>query len=120
MIVREIVTTCSNPHVARAAVISIGGEFASRFERVATKRNLSSGILASRLVGRFTRRAKEGDWEGAREATRNADTPVLNGLQYILERGLEIDEGDDEPTSDGWPPPVVARSCRDASRSWSA
>ena len=28
MIVREIVLTCSNPHVARAAVLSIGGDFA--------------------------------------------------------------------------------------------
>ena len=30
MIVREIVKTCSNPHVARAAVASIGGDFARR------------------------------------------------------------------------------------------
>ena len=30
MIVREIVRTCSNPHVAHAAVASIGGDFARR------------------------------------------------------------------------------------------
>ena len=31
MIVHEIVLTCSNPHVARAAVASIGGDFAREF-----------------------------------------------------------------------------------------
>ncbi len=120
MIVREIVTTCSNPHVARAAVISIGGDFARRFERVAATRNLSSGMLASRLVGRFTRRAEDSDWEGVREATRNAETPILSGLRYLLERGLEIDEDDEEPSPDGWSAPAVARSCRQASQSCQA
>ena len=53
MIVREIVVTCSNPDIARAAVASIGGEFARRFERDAANSNLSSGMLASRLVRDF-------------------------------------------------------------------
>jgi hypothetical protein len=116
MMLREIVSTCSNPHVARAAVISIGGDFARRFERDAANRNLSSGMFASRLVRHFVRQADVGDLKRAREAMRNADTPVLSGLRYILERGLEIDE-DDEPSSDSWSSPVVARSCRDGS--WS-
>ena len=47
MIVREIVLTCSNPHVARAAVASIGGDFARRFCRDAANRRLSTGLLAS-------------------------------------------------------------------------
>ncbi len=103
MMVREIVSTCSNPHVAHAAILSIGGDFARRFERDAARRNLSSGLLASRLVRRFVRRADIGDWEGARAATRNADMPILNGLRYILERSLECDVDDEAPVSDGWP-----------------
>src|SRR5271157_3649669 len=102
MIVREIVLTCSNPHVARAAVASIGGDFARRFERDAASRNLSSGMLASRLVRDFARRADETDWGGVGKATRGADTPILTGLRYILEWGLDLDE-DDAPTSDGRP-----------------
>ena len=114
MMLREIVSTCSNPHVARAAVISIGGDFARRFERDAAGRNLSSGMLASRLVRHFVRRAAVSDWKGAREAMRDADTPVLSGLRYILERGLEIDGDDDEPSPDGrsaraGAPPVKTR-----------
>ena len=86
MIVREIVRTCSNPHVARAAVASIGGDFARRVSRDAEKRNLTSGLFAAGLVRRFSRRAGARDWEGVDEATRGADQPILSGLRYILER----------------------------------
>jgi hypothetical protein len=99
MIVREIVRTCSNPHVARAAVASIGGDFARRFSRDAAKRNLSSGIFAAGLVRRFSRQAGVGDWRGVDEATRGADQPILSGLRYILERSAELDEDDADP---GW------------------
>ena len=114
MIVREIVSTCSNPHVARAALASIGGDFARCFARDAAARNLSSGMLASRLVRHFVHRAGDSDWQGVGEATRNADMPILSGFRYILERGLELDKDDDAPSSDGWPAQATARSCSDA------
>ena len=97
MIIREIVRTCSNPHVARAAVASIGGDFARRFSSDAEKRNLTSGLFAAGLVRRFSRHAAERDWEGVGEATRGADQPILSGLRYILERGVELDQGDADP-----------------------
>ncbi|HKN29390.1 MAG TPA: hypothetical protein VJY34_16480 [Roseiarcus sp.] len=105
MIIREIVATCSNPHVARAAVTSIGGDFACRFARDAADRNLSSGLLASRLVRDFARRAGDSDWEGLDETIRGADTPILAGLRHILERGLELGKDEDEysPSSAEWP-----------------
>ena len=90
MIIREIVRTCSNPHVAHAAVASIGGDFARRFSSDAEKRNLTSGLFAAGLVRRFSRHAAERDWEGVGEATRGADQPILSGLRYILERGVEF------------------------------
>lgn len=96
MIVREIVITCSNPDVARAAIASIGGDFAQRFTRDAQSRNLSSGTLASRLVREFAQRADESAWEGAGAATQGADMPILSGLRYILERSLELDEDEDD------------------------
>jgi hypothetical protein len=110
VIVREIVLTCSNPHVARAAVASIGGDFARRFSRDAAKRNLTSGVFAAGIVRRFSRQAGHGDWEGVGEATRGADQPILSGLRYILDRGRELDE-DDSDSVDGWcaPAPSFAR-----------
>jgi hypothetical protein len=101
MIVREIVRTCSNPHVAHAAVASIGGDFARRVSRDAEKRNLTSGIFAAVLVRRFSRAAGARDWEGVGEATRGADQPILSGLRYILEHGAEL-AASDVDTEMGW------------------
>ena len=113
MIVREIVLTCSNPHVARAAVASIGGNFARRISRDAAKRNLTSGVFAARLVRRFSRHAHDSDWKGVGEATRGADQPILSGLRYILERGDKLDEDDSDPV-EGWRAPTPSFSCCEA------
>lgn len=86
MIVREIIVTCTHPEVARAAVLSIGGDFAQRFSRDAASRNLTSGLLASKLVRDFARRADDGDWEDLDDAIRGADMPILSGLRHIIER----------------------------------
>jgi hypothetical protein len=115
MIVREIVLTCSNPHIARAAVLSIGGDFARRVSRAAAKRNLPSGVFAAGLVRRFSRQAGHGDWEGVGQATRGADQPILSGLKYILDRGRELDQDDSDPLED-WRGPTPSFSCREAWR----
>jgi hypothetical protein len=85
---REIIRTCSNAHVAEAAVASIGGEFARRFADEAARRALPSGALAARLVRDF---AASAEGEGLRRvvaATRGADQPILSGLRVILSDGL--------------------------------
>jgi hypothetical protein len=115
MIVREIVRTCSNPHVARAAVASIGGDFAQRFSHDAAKRNLNSGLFAAGLVRRFSRQAEARDWEGVTEATRGVDQPILSGLRYILERGVELDEDDANPRW-AWRASAPLSSCCEAWR----
>jgi hypothetical protein len=115
MIVREIVQTCSNPHVAHAAVASIGGDFARRFVTDAAKRNLTSGLFAAGLVRRFSRHAGERDWEGVGEATRGADQPILSGLRYILEHGVELDEDAGDPEV-GWLAATPSASCCQAWR----
>ena len=83
---REIVRTCSNAHVARAAVASIGGDFAERFAEDASRRDLPSGVFAARLVQDFAVTAGQRDREGVCEAVRGADQPILSGLRYILDR----------------------------------
>jgi hypothetical protein len=99
MITNEIINTCSNPHIARAAVASIGGDFARQFSRQAALRKLSSGMLASRLVRAFARTAMDRDWEGVADAVRGADTPILTGLRHILERALETEKDEDDEYS---------------------
>jgi hypothetical protein len=112
MIVREIVRTCSNPHVARAAVASIGGDFARRVSRDAEKRNLTSGLFAAGLVRRFSRAAGARHWEGVDEATRGADQPILSGLRYILEHGAELDESDVDTDRDWLAAAPLASCCQ--------
>lgn len=110
MIVQEILATCSNPHVACAAVASIGGDFARQFSRDAAERNLSSGHLASRLVRSFARNADDRVWDELDEATRGADMPILSGLRVILERSLEADA---ETKASGWSMPNRGTSCHE-------
>jgi hypothetical protein len=88
MILREIVHTCSNAHVARAALASIGGEFAKQFAAKASHRNMSAGVLAAAMVKEFSAKAPDEEWEGVDEAVRGADQPILSGLHYILAHGL--------------------------------
>ena len=114
MIVREIVRTCSNPHVARAAVVSIGGEFARRFSNNAAKRNLPSGHFAAGIVRRFSRQAGASDWRRVDEAIRGADQPILSGLKYILEHGVELD--DDVDPERVWVASKASGSCCQAWR----
>ena len=100
MIYREIVHTCSNSDVARAAIRSIGGEFAVRFAADASRREMSSGALAARMVREFAEKADEVEWHRVNAAARGADQPILSGLRYILERGGR--EGDANPTPPAW------------------
>jgi hypothetical protein len=72
MIYREIVHTCSNAEVARAAVKSIGGDFAREFAADASRRQLPSGVWAARLVREFAEKADEVELQGVVAATHGS------------------------------------------------
>lgn len=108
MIMREIIATCSNPHVAGAAVASIGGDFERAFSLAAAERELSSGHLASCLVRAFLNRAEESDWDDVIEATRGSEMPVLMGVQSLLERARNI--SDESERSGPWQEPKARSS----------
>lgn len=114
MITQEVVSTCSNPSVAFAAVSSIGGEFAGWFDRQAANRNLPSGLFAAELVREFARSGRGRDWEGLRAATRGVDMPILSGLRYILEREVTLKDGDAHDAArgrdEGLPAPLDERA----------
>jgi hypothetical protein len=100
MILREIIHTCSNPHVARAALASIGGDFAADFAARASRRNMPAGVLAARMVKEFSMKAAEDEWDGVDEAVRGADQPILSGLRYILSHCLR-EKNNPAGSSDG-------------------
>jgi hypothetical protein len=90
MLAREIVHTCSNAHVARAALASIGGEFAAQVAAKALETNLTAGVFVANVVKDFSRRAGEDEWDCVDEAARGADQPILIGLRYILGAQLGV------------------------------
>jgi hypothetical protein len=90
MTVREIVRTCSNAHVARAALASIGGEFAARVSEKARETELTTGVFVAHLVKDFSRRAGDDEWDEVDEAARGADQPILSGLRYIVGSALGV------------------------------
>lgn len=91
MIYSEIVHTCSNSHVADAAVISIGGDVARAVAHDANRHAMSRGAYAAKLVRDFASHA--GDRERGRvlAAAHGSEQPILSGLRYILEQGVGPD-----------------------------
>jgi hypothetical protein len=109
MILREIVHTCSNAHVARAALASIGGDFAAVFAAKASHHNLPAGVLAARIVKEFSIKAADEEWEGIDEAVRGADQPILSGLRYILSQALRDRKSAADSLGDEVPAPWLPR-----------
>jgi hypothetical protein len=105
---REIVRTCSNAHIAHAALASIGGDFAERFAADASRREMASGVLAARFVRAFGRHAPVGERQSVEALTHGADQPILVGLRYILDNGLRAEAAYDEAA--GETPPAWAIS----------
>jgi hypothetical protein len=91
MITDEIIHTCLNIHVARAALASIGGDLAARVDARAKRANVTSGAVVARMVKDFSRSAGDDEWDGLDEAARGADQPILSGLGYILGAALSKD-----------------------------
>ena len=110
MILREIVHTCSNAHVARAALASIGGDFAAHFAAKASRRNMPVGVLAARMVKEFSIAAADEEWDGVDEAVRGADQPILSGLRYILSHDLRNKKNPSADFDDDGAGPWVRRA----------
>jgi hypothetical protein len=88
VVLREIVHTCSNAHIARAALASIGGDFARDVAAAARVRDMPPGVLVASIVRDFSHRAAEKDWRAADQAIHGADQPILSGLRFIVQSGL--------------------------------
>lgn len=80
----EILRSCSNPHIAGAAVASIGGAFATRARLLAGAAGMSDGAFVAREVIRFAEEGSEAQRHALADALRGSDQPILLGLQLIV------------------------------------
>ena len=70
MKLRALIHSCSNEHVARAALNSIGGEFAVR------------------VAADFERTSDLRVWAAAEHVMHSSEQPILAGLYFILDHCL--------------------------------
>ena len=114
--VDEIIHTCSNENVARAAVASIGSAFAQRVRTAADLHGLSVGAFTARAVHDFAKASDEHSRSTVRGVMEGSQQPILSGLKSILERRLDLASSvrsKDQPTS-VWTAPAADRPVRKA------
>ncbi len=80
----EILRSCSNAHIAGAAVASIGGAFASRARLLAGAAGMTEGAFVAREVVRFAEEATDEQRGVLTGAMHGSDQPILLGLQLIV------------------------------------
>jgi hypothetical protein len=88
MVIQDIVNSCSNAHVAEAAVASIGGAFERRVRDAALRRGIRPGAFAATAIIGFRARARVRDMEALQKAVAGDDQPVLAGFRMIVEPEL--------------------------------
>ena len=87
-VIPDLLHSCADPCVARAALASIGGAFAERVRRHAGSRDMSAGVFAARSVAEFARRADAAELAALDRAMAGADLPLLEGLRRILDHAM--------------------------------
>ena len=88
MKLRLLIHTCSNEHVARAAVRSLGGELAARVAREADRCGKSVGAYVADILRDFERSSDLTVWGQAERSSRDADQPLLAALYFVLDHTL--------------------------------
>ncbi len=88
MKLRAVIHSCSNEQVARAALISIGGELAVRVAAEAARREISCGSYVALSVRDFEHDSDLRVWGAAERATDSTEQPILAGLYFILDHCL--------------------------------
>ena len=87
-VIPDLLHSCADPCVARAALASIGGAFAERVRKHAGSRDMSAGVFAARSVAEFARRADAAEIAALDRAIDGVDLPLLEGLRTILDRAI--------------------------------
>ena len=107
----EILRSCANPHIAAAAVASVGGAFASRVGLLAGAAGMDSGAFVAREVIRFSEEGGEDLRGDLARALRGSDQPILLGLQLIVAHGCGQDPFAKSKPRAGRAPRHESRGC---------
>ncbi len=91
MLIADMIHSCSNAHVAEAAVSCIGGSFAERVCVMAGRSRMNAGRFVSIVVRDFARRANHETLVALNRKVAGADQPLLCGLVHVVEPALEDD-----------------------------
>ena len=91
MVIADMIHSCSNAHVAKAAVFCIGGAFAERVGAAARERGMELGGFVAVIVQEFARRADGEAMQALSREIAGADQPILRGLACLLEPTLEAE-----------------------------
>ena len=88
MVIADMIHSCSNAHVAKAAVSCIGGVFAERVAAAARERGMETGGFVAVLIQDFARAADREAMQALSRHIAGADQPILQGLARVLESAL--------------------------------
>ncbi len=88
MLARELIHSCSNEHVAAAALACIGGVLALRVRTAAELDGLTPGAFAARAVRQYRFRKGDSAFADLAAVIRGDDAPILAGLRHIVEISL--------------------------------
>lgn len=80
----EILRSCSNSHIAGAAVASIGGSFATRVGLLARAADVREGVYVAHTVRSFASDATDEERAALAAALHRNDQPILLGVQLIV------------------------------------
>jgi hypothetical protein len=85
----ELFRTCSNEHVAAAAVACIGGKFKRRVTAAARRAGVPAGAYVVELLADYDRRASPNSRSFLERDMVRQDMPILAGLRHVVETVLE-------------------------------
>lgn len=92
MVIADMIHSCSNAHVAKAAVSCIGGVFAERVAAAARQKGMETGGFVAVLVQEFARVADHDAMMALSQDIAGADQPILQGLARVLEPALRAEQ----------------------------
>ena len=101
MKLRALIHSCSNEHVARAGLNSIGGEFAVRIAAEAARREIPCGCYVAQSVRDFEGTSDLRVWAAAEHVMHSSEQPILAGLYFILDHCLAHARSADRCDSQG-------------------
>ncbi len=89
--IADLLHSCSNAQVARAAVRCVGGGFAERVAMAADRQGMEVGRFVSSVVCEFQHHASLDAFDALGRRMAASELPLLEGLTHVVETALAED-----------------------------